>query len=198
MYCILSHSFAVFITRCDPKSTMCEDIWERLSSEENFLDSSGIFLIYYYYIFLSVKAYIHLHTHPTSTPATLVPSSFNHASASPTMDRVPAVPDLHADIWGDCSSAHQLGLWTYCLQDVPEQVAPQGLPLRPDSHQHRHRAATCQHSPVAAGGRTGEWCELACWSVFEEMPGDPIYAQPWWCQLVEIHTSFMDVFCIWV
>lgn len=117
------------------------------------VESSIYILLLLLYIFLCVKVtYIYTHT--------LIPSTYNHASASTTMDRVPAVPDLHADIWGDRSQAHQFGLWTHCLQDVPEQVAPKGLSLWPDGHQHRHRAATCQHSPVAAGGRPGKTLRL--------------------------------------
>ena len=40
------------------------------------------------------------------------------------MDRVPAVPDLHADVRGDCPPAHQPGLRAHRLQNVPEQAAP--------------------------------------------------------------------------
>lgn len=128
------------------------NVWGHLRTIEfgrQILDSSGIFHIYIIIrFFFSVLKLTYNYT--------LVRSSYNHASASTTMDRVPAVPDLHTDIWRDCSPAHQLGLWTHCLQDVPQQVAPQGLSFWPDGHQHRHRAATCQHGPVAACGRPGK------------------------------------------
>lgn len=104
--------------------------------------------IYNYIFFLFVNSYS-----PLYTPISL---TYNHASASTTMDRVSAVPNLHTNIWGDCSTAHQLGVWTHSLQDVPEQAAPKGLSLWPDSYQHRHWAVTCQHCPVAACGRPGK------------------------------------------
>lgn len=116
-------------------------------------------LPYIIIFFLCVKSHIYIYTHIPHTPDTFVPSPFNHASASPTMDRVPAVPDLHADVRGDGSSPHQFGLWAHCMQDVPEQAAPQGLSLWPDGHQYRHRAVACQHCPTTTGGGTGETWE---------------------------------------
>lgn len=148
------------------------NVWEKLRTIEfgrKIFDSSGIFHIYILILLLLLDFFSVLNLTPLHT---LFPLTYNHASASTTMDGVPAVPNLHTDIWRDCSPAHQLGLWTYCLQDVPEQVTPKGLSLWPDSHQHRHRAATCQYSPVAAGGRPGKsvcaltWllkADVLCW-----------------------------------
>lgn len=72
------------------------------------------------------------------------------------MDRIFVVSNMYTNIRRDGAKAHQPGLWTHCLQDVPEQAAPKSLSLRSDRYQYRHRAATSELCPASTGGGSGK------------------------------------------